>query len=62
MKLLKVNFLKNNFSESHEAQNAIDKPSPMGLGTLRNGGGSCKMAGSREWHNEKTPEKSGMFI
>jgi hypothetical protein len=39
LKLLKVNFLENNFSESREAQKAIDKPSPMGLGTLRNGGG-----------------------
>jgi hypothetical protein len=38
LKLLKVNFLENNFSESREAQKAIDKPSPMGLGTLRNGG------------------------
>jgi hypothetical protein len=37
MKLLKVNFLENNFSESREAQKAIDKPSLMGLGTLRNG-------------------------
>jgi hypothetical protein len=50
LKLLKVNFLenKNNFSESREAQKAIDKPSPMGLGMLRNGGGSCKTAGSLE--------------
>jgi hypothetical protein len=38
LKLLKVNFLQNNFSESREAQKAIDKPSPMGLGTLRSGG------------------------
>jgi hypothetical protein len=38
LKLFKVNFLKNNFSESRKAQKAIDKPSPMGLGTLRNGG------------------------
>jgi hypothetical protein len=36
--LLKVIFLENNFSESREAQKAIDKPSPMGLGTLCNGG------------------------
>jgi hypothetical protein len=42
LKLLKVNVLENNFSESHEAQKAIDKPSPMGLGTLRNGGGRAK--------------------
>jgi hypothetical protein len=47
LKLLKVNFLENNFSESREAQKAIDKPSPMGLGTLYSGG-SCKTAGSRE--------------
>jgi hypothetical protein len=38
LKLLKVNFLKNNFSESGKAQKVIDKPSPMGLGTLRNRG------------------------
>ncbi len=38
LKLLKVNFLENNVSESREAQKAIDKPSPMGLGTLRSGG------------------------
>jgi hypothetical protein len=38
LKLLKVNFLENNFSESREAQKVIDKPSPMGLGTLLNGG------------------------
>jgi hypothetical protein len=38
LKLLKVNFLENNFSESCEAQKAIDKPSPMGLNTLRSGG------------------------
>jgi hypothetical protein len=44
---LKVNFLENNFSESPEAQKVIDKPSPMGLGTLCNGG-SCKTAGLRE--------------
>jgi hypothetical protein len=37
-----VNFLKNNFSESCEAQKAIDKPSPMGLVTLFNGGGCAK--------------------
>jgi hypothetical protein len=37
LKLLKVNFLKNNFSEIREAQKAKDKPSPMGLGTLHNG-------------------------
>ena len=42
MKLLKVNFLENNVSESREAQKAIDKPSPMGLGTLRSGGGRAK--------------------
>ena len=47
MKLLKVNVLENNFSESREAQKAIDKPSPMGLGTVRSGGGgSCKTPGS----------------
>jgi hypothetical protein len=39
LKLLKVNFLENNFSESRQAQKAIDKPSPMGLGTLRSNGG-----------------------
>jgi hypothetical protein len=38
LKLLKVNLLENNVSESSEAQKAIDKPSPMGLGTLRSGG------------------------
>jgi hypothetical protein len=38
LKLLKVNFLENNVSESREAQKAIDKPSPTGLGTLRSGG------------------------
>jgi hypothetical protein len=38
LELLKVNFLENNFSESREAQKAIDKPSPMGLGTLCNEG------------------------
>jgi hypothetical protein len=36
LKLLKVYFLKNNFSESREAQKGIDKPSPMGLDTLCN--------------------------
>jgi hypothetical protein len=38
LKLLKGNFLENNLSESRKAQKAIDKPSPMGLGTLRSGG------------------------
>jgi hypothetical protein len=47
LKLLKVNFLEKNFSESWEAQRAIDKPSPMGLDMLRNRG-PCKTAGSRE--------------
>ena len=44
--MLKVNFLENNVSESREAQKAIDKPSPMGLGTLRSGGGegSCRIS------------------
>jgi hypothetical protein len=42
VKLLKGNFLENNLSESREAQKAIDKPSPMGLGTLRSGGGRAK--------------------
>jgi hypothetical protein len=39
LEVLKVNFLENNLSESREAQKAINKPSPMGLGTLRSGGG-----------------------
>ena len=38
LKLLKVNFLEYNVSESRKAQKAIDKPSPIGLGTLRSGG------------------------
>ena len=42
MKLLKVNFLEYNVSESREAQKAIDKPFPMGLGTLRSEGGRAK--------------------
>jgi hypothetical protein len=42
LKLLKVNFLENNFSESREAQKAIDKPSPIGLDTLRSGGCHAK--------------------
>jgi hypothetical protein len=58
LKLLKVNFLKNNFSESHEAQKLLDKPSPMGLGTVRSGG-LCKTSGSLRWHNGETPEKAG---
>jgi hypothetical protein len=44
LKLLKVNFLENNFFEScqDQKQKAIDKPSLMGLGTLRRGGGRSK--------------------
>jgi hypothetical protein len=47
LKLLKVNFLKNNLSESRKAQKAMDKPSLMGPGTLRNRG-VVQNAGSQE--------------
>jgi hypothetical protein len=64
LKLLKVNFLKNNFSESHEAQKAIDKPSLMGLDTLRSGGGRAKWP-VRESdimrEHRKNPERTGIY-
>jgi hypothetical protein len=56
LKLLKVDFLENNFSESHQAQKAIDKPSPMGLGTLRSGGGRAKRPVHESDMMKKTPE------